>query len=153
MWNEFRTFIARGSVVELAVGIVLGASFGTVIDSFVNDLLMPPIGVLTGGADFSELYISLTGEEYPSLAAAREAGAPTINYGLFVNSIVSFLIVGFAVFLFIRSYNRLREQRESIPAKPPAQECPFCRFSIPLRASRCAHCTSTLPEPSPPAER
>lgn len=150
MWNEFRTFIARGNVMDLAVGIVIGAAFGSLINSFVNDILMPPIGVITGGVDFSNLYIDLSGGEYASLAEAQEAGAATINYGLFVNNLVAFLIVGFAVFLFVRSYNRLRAETDSLPATPTTQECPFCRFTIPLGASRCAHCTSTLPEASRP---
>ena len=144
MLNEFRTFVARGNVMDLAVGIVIGAAFGSVINSFVNDILMPPIGLITGGVDFSQLYINLSPEVYPSFAAAQEAGAPTINYGLFINSLISFLIVGFAVFLFVRSYNRLRAPQESVPATPTEQECPFCRFTIPLGASRCAHCTSSL---------
>jgi large conductance mechanosensitive channel len=150
MWSEFRTFIARGNVMDLAVGIVIGAAFTSVVNSFVNDILMPPIGLLSGGVDFTNLFINLSGEEYASLAAAQEAGAPTINYGLFFNAIISFLIVAFAVFLLVKSYNRLREEKESVPAAPTDQTCPFCRFTIPLGASRCAHCTSAL-EPALPA--
>lgn len=149
MLREFRTFIARGNVIDLAVGIVIGAAFTSVVNSFVNDILMPPIGLLTGGVDFSNLFFSLSGEEYASLAAAQEAGAPTVNYGLFLNSLISFLIVGFAVFLLVKGYNRLREQQESVPAAPTDQVCPFCRFTIPIGATRCAHCTSALAEPSP----
>lgn len=145
MWNEFRKFIARGSVFDLAVGIVIGAAFTSVVNSFVNDILMPPIGLATGGVDFSNLFITLGEGEYASLAEAQEAGAATINYGFFLNNIISFLIVAFAVFLLVRGYNRLREQQESVPATPTDQECPFCRFTIPLGASRCAHCTSELP--------
>jgi large conductance mechanosensitive channel len=144
MLNEFKQFIARGSVFDLAVGIVIGAAFTSVVNSLVNDILMPPIGWATGDVDFSNLYINLGPEEYASLAAAQEAGAPTINYGLFLNNIISFLIVAFAVFLLVRSYNRLRQQQESVPAAPTDQECPYCRFTIPLGASRCAHCTSEL---------
>ena len=144
IYREFREFIARGSVFDLAVGIVIGGAFGTVVKSFVDDVLMPPLGMLMGGVDFEDLFVSLSGQDYPSLAAAQEAGAPTINYGLFINNVVSFLIVAFAVFLLVRSYNRLREERESVPAAPTDQECPFCRFKIPLAASRCAHCTSEL---------
>jgi large conductance mechanosensitive channel len=144
MTGEFRKFIARGNVMDLAVGIVIGAAFTSVVNSFVSDILMPPIGMITGGVDFSELYVNLSREEFASLAAAREAGAPTVAYGLFLNSIISFLIVAFAVFLLVQSYNRLREQQESVPATPTDQECPFCRFTIPIGASRCAHCTSAI---------
>ncbi len=145
MWTEFRKFIARGSVFDLAVGIVIGAAFTSVVNSFVNDILMPPIGMATGGVDFTNLFITLGEGEYASLAEAQEAGAATINYGLFLNSIIVFLIVAFAVFLLVRGYNRLREQQESVPAAPTDKECPFCRFTIPIGATRCAHCTSELP--------
>jgi len=144
MTGEFRKFIARGNVMDLAVGIVIGAAFTSVVNSFVNDILMPPIGMITGGVDFTDLYVNLAGQEFASLAAAREAGAPVIAYGLFLNSMISFLIVAFAVFLLVQSYNRLREQQESVPATPTDMECQFCRFTIPLGATRCAHCTSEL---------
>ncbi|MDP9349299.1 MAG: large conductance mechanosensitive channel protein MscL, partial [Gemmatimonadota bacterium] len=144
MYREFREFIARGNVFDLAVGIVIGGAFATVVKSFVDDVLMPPLGLLMGGVDFQDLFVSLSGQEYPSLAAAQEAGAPTVNYGLFINNVISFLIVMFAVFLLLRSYNRLREEKESVPAAPTDRECPFCRFKIPVAASRCAHCTSEL---------
>jgi large conductance mechanosensitive channel len=144
MLKEFREFIARGSVFDLAVGIVIGGAFATVVKSFVDDILMPPIGLLFGGVDFKDLYVNLGSGSYPSLAAAQQAGAPTLNYGNFINNVIAFLIVAFAVFLLVRSYNRLREERESVPAAPTEQACPFCRFSIPIGASRCAHCTSQL---------
>jgi large conductance mechanosensitive channel len=144
MLTEFRKFIARGSVFDLAVGIVIGAAFTSVVNSFVNDIMMPPIGMALGGVDFTNLFITLGPAEYESLAAAQEAGAATVNYGLFLNAIISFLIVAFAVFLLVRSYNRLRESEESMPAAPTDKECPFCRFTIPLGATRCAHCTSEL---------
>ncbi len=144
MGKEFREFIARGSVFDLAVGIVIGAAFASIVDSFVKDILMPPIGLVTGGVDFSNLFINLSGQEYASLAAAREAGAPTINYGVFLNNVISFVIVAFAVLLLVKQYNRLRQQQESVPAAPTDQECPYCRFTIPIGASRCAHCTSQL---------
>lgn len=151
MSNEFRKFIARGNVMDLAVGIVIGAAFTSVVNSFVTDVLMPPIGLITGGVDFTELYIALSGEEYASLAAATEAGAPTINYGLFLNSIISFLIVAFAVFMLVQAYNRLREEEAAeAPAAPTEHDCPFCRMKIPLAASRCGHCTSAL-QGAPPA--
>jgi large conductance mechanosensitive channel len=144
MWKEFREFIARGNVFDLAVGIVIGAAFTSVVQSFVNDVLMPPIGLATGGVDFSNLYLSLSGEPYASLAAAQEAGAPTLNYGVFINNILSFLIVAFVIFLLVKGYNRLREENESVPAEPTDKECPYCRFKIPIAATRCAHCTSDL---------
>ncbi len=144
MWSEFRTFIARGSVFDLAVGIVIGAAFTSVVNSFVNDVLMPPIGLLTGGVDFTELYINLGAEQFETREAAVAAGAPTINYGLFINSMISFLIVAFAVFLLVRSYNRIRESQETTPDVPVERECPHCLFKVPLEATRCAHCTSEL---------
>ena len=144
MWAEFRSFIARGNVVDLAVGIVIGAAFTSVVNSLVNDVLMPPLGLLTGGLDFSGYFINLSGEEYATLAAAKEAGAPTINYGMFINNVVSFLIVSFAVFLLVKQYNRLREQPAPAPAEPTDKECPYCKMRIPLEATRCAHCTSEL---------
>lgn len=145
MSSEFRKFISRGNVIDLAVGVVIGAAFTKIVDSFVKDILMPPIGMLTGGVDFSNLYVNLSRQRYASLAEATEAGAPTINYGLFINNVISFVIVAFAIFLFIRAYNRLREERESEPAAPTDMECPYCRFKIPIGATRCAHCTSELP--------
>jgi large conductance mechanosensitive channel len=145
MINEFKQFIARGNVFDLAVGIVIGAAFTSVVNSFVNDILMPPIGWATGGVDFTNLFVTIGAGEFESLAAAQEAGAATINYGLFLNAIISFLIVAFAVFMLVRSYNRLREQQESAPAEPTDKECPFCRFTIPIGATRCAHCTSEVP--------
>ena len=144
MVKEFKEFISRGNVFDLAVGIVIGAAFTSVVNSFVNDILMPPLGLLSGGVDFSQLYLNLGPDDYPTLAAATEAGAPTINYGNFINNVISFLIVAFAVFLLVKGYNRLREQKESVPAEPTDKECPFCRFTIPVTASRCAHCTSQL---------
>jgi large conductance mechanosensitive channel len=144
MLREFKEFIARGSVFDLAVGIVIGAAFTSVVNSLVNDVLMPPIGLITGGVDFSNLYINLGDETYPSLAAAIEAGAPTINYGNFINQVITFLIVAWAVFVLLKGYNRLRMEKESVPAAPTDQECPFCRFTIPVAATRCAHCTSEL---------
>jgi large conductance mechanosensitive channel len=142
MLNEFKQFVARGNVIDLAVGIVIGAAFTSVVNSFVNDILMPPIGLLMGGVDFSSLYLNLSGEDYVSLAEATEAGAPTLNYGMFINAVISFLIVAFAVFLLVQAYNRMREQ----PETPEATEknCPFCQMPIPIEAVRCGHCTSAL---------
>ncbi|CAN5283283.1 large-conductance mechanosensitive channel protein MscL [soil metagenome] len=146
MLSEFREFIARGNVFDMAVGIVIGAAFTSVVDSFVKDILMPPIGVVSGGVDFTDLFVNLGPGDYRSLAEATAAGAPTLNYGLFINALISFLIVAFAVFMLVRSYNRLRREKESIAAEPTDKECPFCRFEIPLAATRCPHCTSELAE-------
>ena len=145
MQNEFKAFIARGNVIDLAVGIVIGAAFTSVVRSFVDDILMPPLGLLLGGVDFTELYVTLGDEEFASHAEAEAAGAPTIDYGIFINNVISFLIVALAVFLLVRAYNRLREDHTSEPAEPTTAECPFCRFTIPVGATRCAHCTSEQP--------
>jgi large conductance mechanosensitive channel len=143
MLNEFRTFIIRGNMIDLAVGIVIGAAFTTVVTSLVNDLLMPPIGLLLGKVDFSNLFVNLSGGAYPTIAAAKAAGAPTLNYGLFINSVINLLIVGFAVFLVVKQVNRFRGP-EPAPAAPPTKDCPACAMTIPLKARRCPHCTSEL---------
>ena len=142
MMKEFREFVARGNVFDLAVGVVIGAAFAKIVDSFVKDILMPPIGYITGGADFGNLFISLDGTDYPTLAAAQEAGAATVNYGLFLNTVLQFLIVAVAVFMLVRQYNRLRRGQESVPATPTDKACPFCQMTIPLTATRGPHCTS-----------
>ena len=145
MLSEFRKFIMQGNVIDLAVGIVIGAAFGTVVKSFVDDILMPPIGMLLGGVDFTELYVNLSGGRYPSLEKAKEAGAATINYGIFLNNVIAFVIVAFAVFLLVRGYGRVRAREVAAPAPAPDEkDCPFCRMRIPAGASRCAHCTSEL---------
>lgn len=144
MFKEFKEFIAKGNVFDLAVGIVIGAAFGAVVNSLVNDVIMPPIGMIMGGVDFGNLYINLGTEDYPTLAAAVEAGAPVIKYGAFINSVISFLILAFVVFLLVKGYNRMRAQHESAPAAPTTKDCPFCAFSIPITATRCPHCTSQL---------
>jgi large conductance mechanosensitive channel len=144
MLREFREFAMRGNVVDLAVGIIIGAAFGKIITSLVNDILMPPIGLLLGRVDFSSLFVNLSGQPYASLAEARAAGAPTINYGAFLNTVIDFLIVAFAIFLLVRSINRLSRQWERAPATPNTKECPFCLSTIPLRATRCPQCTSAL---------
>jgi large conductance mechanosensitive channel len=142
MLNEFRTFILRGNMIDLAVGIVIGAAFTTVVNSFVNDLLMPPIGLLLGGVDFSNLFITLRGGPFPSLAAAKAAGAPTLNYGLFINNIINLLIVGFAVFMVVRAVNRLRGPAPV--AEATTKDCPACAMAIPVKARRCPHCTTEI---------
>jgi large conductance mechanosensitive channel len=145
MVKEFRAFIMRGSVVDLAVGIVIGAAFGAIVTSFVDDILMPPIGMLLGGVNFSELFIPLDGNEYETLALAQEAGAPTINYGLFIMAIIYFLIVALAIFFVVKSINRMQQEEEEAPAADPTtHDCPFCSMEISLKASRCPYCTSQL---------
>jgi large conductance mechanosensitive channel len=143
MLREFREFAMRGNVVDLAVGIIIGAAFGKIITSLVNDVLMPPIGLVLGRVDFSSLFINLSGQPYASLAEAKAAGAPTINYGVFLNTLIDFIIVAFAIFLLVRLINRLRRQPEAA-ATPTTKECPFCASVIPLRATRCPQCTSAL---------
>jgi large conductance mechanosensitive channel len=142
MLKEFKDFALRGNAIDLAVGLVIGAAFGRIVTSLVNDVLMPPIGLLLGRVDFSSLFINLSGTDYASLAQAQEAGAPTINYGLFLNTIIEFVIVALAMFLLIRQVNRLQQPAEA-PA-PTTKPCPYCHTDIPLRATRCPNCTSQL---------
>jgi large conductance mechanosensitive channel len=141
MLKEFREFAARGNVVDLAVGVVLGAAFGKIVSSLVDDLLMPPIGLVLGGIDFSSFFIDLSRHGYATLAEARAAGAPTLRYGLFINAIVNFLIVAFAMFLVVKQVNRF--SRKEAPAA--ARECPYCAMEIPVKARRCGHCATDLP--------
>jgi len=143
MLSEFKTFIMRGNVVDLAVGIVIGAAFTTVVNSFVNDLLMPPVGLLLGKVDFANLFVNLSGGSYPSVAAAKAAGAATLNYGLFINNVINFLIVGFVVFLLVKQVNRMQGPAPA-PAAPSTRPCPQCAMDIPKAARRCPHCTSEL---------
>ena len=144
MWKEFKEFVLRGNVVDMAVGIIIGAAFGKIVTSFVNDILMPPIGLLLGGVDFSNLFITLSGGHYATLAEAQAAGAVTINYGLFINTVLDFLIVAAVIFLFIRQINRMRRKEEAPPPEPTTKECPYCLSTIPLKATRCPYCTSEL---------
>lgn len=144
MFREFREFAMRGNVVDLAVGISIGAAFGKIVTSLVNDIVMPPIGLLLGRVDFSNLFINLSGQSVASLVEAKATGAPTINYGVFLNTVIDFVIVAFAIFLLVRFINRLSRQSEVTPEAPTTRECPFCLSSIPLRATRCPQCTSTL---------
>ena len=143
MLKEFKTFIMRGNVVDLAVGVIIGAAFGTIVTSLVNDVLMPPIGRLLGGVDFKDFFVSLSGQSYPTLAAAKAAGAPTLNYGAFLNSVINFLIVAFSVFLLVQQVNRLF-LKPAAPAAPATKECSWCASTIPEKAKRCPHCTSNL---------
>lgn len=144
MLNEFKTFALRGNVVDLAIGVIIGGAFGKIITSLVNDILMPPIGLLLGKVDFSNLYINLSRTPYKSLAEAQAAGAPTINYGAFLTTLIDFLIVAFVVFLVVRLFNRLRREPPAASAEPTTKECPYFRSSIPINAVRCPYCTSEL---------
>lgn len=142
MLKEFRDFAMRGNVVDLAVGVIIGAAFGKIVTSLVNDIIMPPIGVILGRVDFSNLFISLSDKHFASLAEARAAGAATLNYGVFINNCLDFVIVAFAVFLLIRQMNRL--VKKPAPAAPTTKECPYCVSTIPIKATRCPSCTSEL---------
>ncbi len=148
MIKEFKEFAVKGNVVDMAVGIIIGGAFGTIVKSLVADVIMPPIGMLLGNVDFSELFLVLksggTEGPYRTLAEAQAAGAVTINYGLFFNAVVSFVIVAFAVFMLIRSINKLKREEEAPAAEPTTRDCPFCCSSISLKASRCPHCTSEI---------
>jgi large conductance mechanosensitive channel len=149
MLKEFKEFALRGNVIDMAVGIIIGAAFGTIVSSLVSDVIMPPIGLVLGGVDFANLFALLKAGSppgpYASLADAQAAGAVTINYGVFINSIISFLIVAFVMFLLIRAINRLQQEEEAPPAEPTTKECPYCLSTIPIKATRCPHCTSDLP--------
>jgi large conductance mechanosensitive channel len=142
MFKEFKEFVMRGNVLDMAVGIIIGVAFGKIVTSLVNDILMPPIGRVLGRLDFSSLFINLTGQHFPSIAAAKAVGAPTLNYGLFLNTVIDFLIVASVIFILIRQFNRLK--RKPAEAAPSTKECPFCFSAISVRAVRCPHCTSEL---------
>ena len=148
MVKDFKEFIMRGNVVDMAVGIVIGASFGAIVSSFVADIIMPPIGILLGNVDFSNLFTVIkegtAPGPYATHAAAKAAGAVTINYGTIFNTIISFLIVAFSIFLLIRNINRMKRKEEAPPPAPSTKECPYCLSAIPIKAVRCAHCTSEL---------
>jgi len=148
MFKEFKEFAVKGNVADMAVGIIIGGAFGTIVKSLVSDILMPPIGLLLGGVDFSNMFIVLKAGNAQntllSLAEAREAGAVTINYGVFINSVISFLIVAFAVFLAVKQINRLKRQEQAPPAVPTTKECSQCFTQIPIKALRCPHCTSEI---------
>ena len=148
MFKEFKEFAMRGNVVYMAVGIIIGGAFGTIVKSLVSDVIMPPIGLLLGGVDFSELFLILKegakAGPYATLAAAQAAGAVTISYGLFINAVISFLIVAFAVFLLIKGLNKLQHEKAPPPAEVTTKACPFCFSSIDIKATRCPHCTSEL---------
>ena len=148
MFKEFKEFAMRGNVIDLAVGIVIGTAFGTIVKSLVSDIIMPPIGFLLGKVDFTNLFIVLkagvkAATPYTSLTEAQAAGAVTINYGMFINTIINFIIIAFAIFMVIRSMNKFKKP-EAIPAEPTTKDCPYCLISVPIKATRCPHCTSEL---------
>lgn len=144
MWKEFKKFVMRGNVIDLAIAVIIGGAFGKIVTSFVNDILMPPIGLLLGKVDFASLFINLSGQDYASLAAAKEAGAATINYGVFLNTVLDFVIVAFVIFFVVRALNRLKKEEPAAPAAPTTKPCPYCFTDIPIKATRCPHCTSQL---------
>lgn len=144
MLKEFKEFIMRGNVLDLAIAVIIGAAFGKIIASLVDDIIMPPIGLALGNVDFANLFVNLSGKEYPSVAAAKAAGAATLNYGIFFNTIINFLIVAFVIFLLIRSYTKIQKPAPTTAPAPTTKDCPYCLSAIPIKATRCAHCTSEL---------
>ena len=140
--GEFKEFAVKGNVIDMAVGIIIGAAFGSIVNSLVKDVIMPPIGMLMGGINFADMFVALDGKAYATLAEAQAAAAPTINYGLFINSIISFIIVALAIFVLIKQINAMKKQ--PVPADPNTKECPYCKESIPIAAVKCSHCTSDL---------
>jgi len=144
MLKEFKAFAMRGNVLDMAIGIIIGVAFGKIVTSFVNDVVMPPIGLLLGKVDFSNLFIDLSGKSYATLAEAKAAGAATIKYGVFLNTVVDFIIVAFVIFLLVKQVNRMKAKPAPAPAAPNTRDCPYCLSNIPLKASRCAFCTAEL---------
>jgi large conductance mechanosensitive channel len=144
MLKEFKEFAMKGNVLDMAIGIIIGAAFGRIVSSFVSDVMMPPIGLVMGKVDFSNLFINLSGGSYATLAEAKAAGAPTLNYGIFLNTVLDFLIVAFVIFLMIRQINKMRAKQEAPAAAPTTKECPYCATAIPIKANRCPQCTSQL---------
>jgi large conductance mechanosensitive channel len=144
VWKEFREFAIRGNVIDLAIGVVIGAAFGKIVTSFVNDVLMPPLGLLLGRVDFSNLFLNLSSQHYATLAEAKQAGAATLNYGLFINTLIDFAIVAFAIFLLVQQINRLTRRNAAAEPTPTTKPCPYCLTAIPLLATRCPSCTSHL---------
>ena len=142
MLKEFKEFAVKGNAIDLAIGVIIGGAFGKVVSTLVSDILMPPLGMIMGKVDFTNLFISLTGDQYPTLAAAKAAGAPTINYGVFINTLIDFVIVAFAIFMVVKQLNRLK--KEPVPADPTTKAFPACCSQVPLAASRCPFCTSDL---------
>jgi large conductance mechanosensitive channel len=143
MLKEFKEFVMRGNVLDLAIAVIIGGAFGAIVTSVVNDVLMPPLGLALGKVDFKDLFVTLNGQTFPSLAAAKAAGAPVIAYGQFINTVVNFVIIAFVIFMIVKQANRFKKPVEA-PAAPSTKECPFCASSIAMKATRCPHCTSEL---------
>jgi large conductance mechanosensitive channel len=143
MLKEFKEFAMRGNVMDMAVGIIIGAAFGKIVASFVNDVLMPPLGLLLGSTDFTNKFFTLKGETFATLDAAKAAGSVTLNYGTFITTVIDFVIIAFAIFIMVKQVNRLKKQPEA-PPPPNTRDCPFCLSAIPIKATRCGHCTSEL---------
>jgi len=147
MWKEFKEFAFKGNVIDLAVGVMIGAAFGKIVTSVVNDIFMPLLSPLTGSLDFSSLFVAMDGNSYATLAKAQEAGAATLNYGAFITTIIDFLIIALCIFLFVRLISKLQRKESEVPAAPAeARKCPFCQSEISVLATRCPHCTSILNE-------
>ncbi|RNB56909.1 large conductance mechanosensitive channel protein MscL [Brevibacillus gelatini] len=144
MWKEFKEFALKGNVLDLAVGVVIGGAFGKIVTSLVNDIITPLIGLLLGKVDFTNLFITLNGADYNTLEEAKKAGAATLNYGLFLNSVIDFLIIAFSIFIVIKQLNRFKRKQEVVKAPETTKECPHCITTIPIKATRCPHCTSML---------
>ncbi len=144
MFKEFKEFAMKGNVVDLAVGVVIGGAFGKIVTSLVNDIIMPLVGLLIGGVDFTNLFITLDGSNFSTLAEAQEAGAATLNYGLFIGAIIDFLIISFSIFMVIRQVNKLKKKEEVVVEEVTTKECNYCHTEIPIKATRCPHCTSNL---------
>ena len=152
MLKEFKEFALKGNVFDMAVGIIIGGAFTAIVNSLIGDLIMPILGLITGGVNFSDLFIALDGKEYESLSAAQEAGAPAFAYGSFIQNVVSFLILSWVVFMLVRTINKLRKAEEPAPEAPTTKVCPFCGSEIPIAAKKCPCCTSDLPEEPAEAE-
>jgi len=144
MLKEFKAFALRGNVIDLAIGVIIGGAFGKIITSFVNDIIMPPIGMLLGGVNFADLFVALDGKTYESLAKAQELGAPTLNYGTFINTVIDFIIIAFVIFLVVKQINRLMPKPAPAVVEVTTKECPYCYTTIPIKATRCPHCTTEL---------
>ena len=148
MWkrflDEFKEFAMRGNVLDMAIGIIIGGAFGKIVSSLVKDVIMPPIGLLMGNVDFSQLFLNLSGKPFATLAEAQEAGAATINYGVFINTVLDFIIIAFAIFMVIKAMTQAKRKEDAPPAVPTTKDCPQCLSTIPIKATRCAHCTSEV---------
>jgi len=144
MFKEFKEFALRGNVLDMAIGIIIGSAFGKIISSLVNDVIMPPIGLLIGNINFADLFLNISGKPAESLAQAKQLGAATINYGIFINAIIDFVLVAFVLFMLIKQFNRIKKEKPAPEAAPTTKDCPYCYSTIPIKATKCAHCTSSI---------